>query len=94
MPAMFLAFFMEFFASDWTSGAMFAVNLKLVLNVFFFLQGLSLLWWWLVRRRVGLVWRGLVVAVLALPVFWLWLVFLGMGDMLFDLRRRAGGAKA
>ena len=33
-----------FFASDWTPGAMFAMNLKIVLNVFFFVQGLSLIW--------------------------------------------------
>ena len=93
LPAMFLAFLVGFFASDWTPGAMFAMNLKIVLNVFFFVQGLSLIWWWFVRRRVGVFWRCLALAVFALPVFWLWLVFLGAGDMIFDLRRRGGAAK-
>mgnify|MGYP000854175971 FL=1 len=89
LPAMFLAFFMELFTSDWVPGAMFAMNLKLVLGFFFFLQGLSLLWWWFAWRRVGLFWRCLALAVLALPLLWIWLVVLGVGDMLFDLRRRA-----
>lgn len=88
LPAMFLAFFIGLFALDWTPGTMFALNLKLVLNVFFFLQGLSLLWWWLECRRVGLLWRCLVLVVLTFPILWLWLVFLGVGDMIFDLRRR------
>ena len=78
LPAMFLAFLVGFFASDWTPGAMFAMNLKIVLNVFFFVQGLSLIWWWFVRRRVGVFWRCLALAVFAFPVFWLWLVFLGV----------------
>ena len=90
---MFLAFLMGFFASDWTPGAMFAMNLKIVLNVFFFVQGLSLIWWWFVRRRVGVFWRCLALAVFALPVCWFWFVLLGVGDMIFDLRRRGGGAK-
>ncbi len=93
LPALFLAFLTGVFASDWTPGAMFAMNLKIVLNVFFFVQGLSLIWWWFLRRRVGMFWRCLALAVFVLPVFWLWLVFLGTGDMIFDLRRRVGGAK-
>lgn len=91
LPAMFLAFFMELAITDWTAGAMFAMNLKLVLNVFFFVQGLSLLWWWLLRRRVGLLGRFAVLVLLVVPFVWLWLVFLGMGDMIFDLRRRGRG---
>ena len=93
LPAMLLAFLMGFFASDWTPGAMFAMNLKIVLDVFFFVQGLSLLWWWFARRRVGVFWRCLTLAFFVLPVFWFWLVLLGVGDMIFDLRRRGGGAK-
>ena len=93
LPAMFLAFLMGFFASDWTPGAMFAMNLKIVLNVFFFVQGLSLLWWWFARRRVGVFWRCLALAFFVLPVCWFWFVLLGVGDMIFDLRRRGGGAK-
>ncbi len=93
LPAMLLAFLMGFFASDWTPGAMFAMNLKIVLDVFFFVQGLSLLWWWFARWRVGMFWRCLALAFFVLPVFWFWLVLLGVGDMIFDLRRRGGGAK-
>lgn len=92
LPAMFLAFFLGFFDPDWAPGVLFAMNLKLVLNIFFFFQGFSLLWWWFARRRIGLFWRFLVGTLLLLPVFWLWFVFLGAGDMLFDLRRRVGGA--
>ena len=93
LPAMILAFLMGFFASDWTPGAMFAMNLKIVLDVFFFVQGLSLFWWWFVRRHVGMFWRCLALAVFALPMFWFWIVLLGAGDMIFDLRRRGGGTK-
>ena len=93
LPAMLLAFLMGLFASEWMSGMMFAMNLKMVLNVFFFFQGLSLLWWWLKRRRVGILWRCLILAVLAFPLLWIWVVFVGLGDMIFDLRRRAARAE-
>lgn len=93
LPAMFLAFFMDFFVSEWTAGAMFSMNLKLVLNVFFAFQGFSLLWWWLEQRRVGFLGRCLVFVFLLFPLLWLWFVFLGVGDMIFDLRRRGRRTK-
>ena len=67
---------------------MFAANLHLVLNVLFFVQGLSLAFWWIRRRRLGPFLQFLAVFVMMIPLVWLWLVFLGVSDMVFNFRSR------
>ncbi|MBQ9564171.1 MAG: DUF2232 domain-containing protein [Synergistaceae bacterium] len=98
LPAMVLSFVLGWLIKPerWLHGAMFALNLRLVVNVLFFVQGLSLALWWMERRGWGRVLRWLCVAILLFPLMWTWTILLGVGDMAFDFRARAerktGGA--
>ena len=95
LPAMVLSFFLGYVwkADTWLQGAMFAANLRLVLNVFFFVQGLALALWWLERRQVRPFLRLSLLAVMLLPLMWTWVILIGVSDMAFDLRARAERAK-
>jgi uncharacterized protein YybS (DUF2232 family) len=73
---------------NWPLGAMLEFNLKFLVNVFFFLQGFSLVWWWLSKRKVHLVLRLLAAVSLLFPLLGIWSVALGVGDLCFDFRTR------
>jgi uncharacterized protein YybS (DUF2232 family) len=73
----------------WPLGTMLELNLKFLVNVFFFLQGLSLVWWWLLKRKVHPFLRLLVVGALFFPLLGVWSVALGVGDVCLDLRARS-----
>ena len=92
LPALFFSFVMGLLwdRNEWLGGAMFAANLKLVLNILFFVQGLSLAFWW-ASRRLGPLGRAIMLFVLLVPVMWICLLFLGIADMLLDFRSRAKG---
>ncbi|MDR1733197.1 MAG: YybS family protein [Synergistaceae bacterium] len=80
-------------SEGWSVTTMLEVNLKFLVNVFFFLQGLSLIWWWLLRRKVNFLLRVFIIALLTLPILGLWVIGLGIGDICFDfrtLRERSG----
>lgn len=91
LPALFLSYFLGalWTPEEWLEGAMFAVNLKLVLNILFFVEGLSLAFWWVDRRKFKPAWRFMTIFILMIPVMWLWLIFLGIADIVFDVRARA-----
>jgi uncharacterized protein YybS (DUF2232 family) len=72
----------------WPLGTMLELNLKFLVNVFFFLQGLSLVWWWLLKRKVHLLLRLLAAGALFFPLLGVWSVALGVGDLCLDLRTR------
>jgi uncharacterized protein YybS (DUF2232 family) len=72
----------------WPLGTMLEFNLKFLVNVFFFLQGLSLVWWWLLKRKVHLFLRLLIAGALFFPLLGVWSVALGVGDICLDLRTR------
>jgi uncharacterized protein YybS (DUF2232 family) len=72
----------------WPLGTMLELNLKFLVNVFFFLQGLSLVWWWLLKRKVHLFLRLLAAGALFFPLLGVWSVALGVGDLCLDLRAR------
>ena len=82
------AFLLPFFTGDqgWILWSMLEVNLKFLVLVFFFLQGISLVWWWLSRRAAHFLLRVLVVALLS--VLGPWVAALGVGDLCFDFRAR------
>jgi uncharacterized protein YybS (DUF2232 family) len=65
---------------------MLEINLKFLVSVFFFLEGMSLVWWWLMKRRIHFVLRILMMTLLTLPILGLWMVGLGVADICFDLR--------
>jgi uncharacterized protein YybS (DUF2232 family) len=85
---LFVAFLLPllFTTDTWPLGIMLEINLKFLVGVFFFLQGLSLVWWWLEKRRVHFVLRVLIVSLLTLPILGLWVIALGVGDICFDFR--------
>jgi uncharacterized protein YybS (DUF2232 family) len=72
----------------WPLGEMLEFNLKFLVNVFFFLQGFSLVWWWLLKRKVHLFLRLLAAGALFFPLLGVWSVALGVGDICLDLRSR------
>ena len=72
----------------WPLGGMLEFNLKFLVNVFFFLQGFSLVWWWLLKRKVHLFLRLLAAGALFFPLLGIWSVALGVGDLCLDLRTR------
>lgn len=90
LPAFFLAFVINLLwgLDDWRAGALFAANLELVLNVLFFVEGLSLAFWWIGRRGVGPVLRTLTAVLFLIPLAWPWQVLMGIGDIVFDFRSR------
>ena len=67
---------------------MLEVNLKFLVNVFFFLQGMSFVWWWLLKRKMHFLLRIMILALLSLPVLGMWAIALGVGDMCLDLRAK------
>lgn len=90
LPAMVLSIILGFFldADKWLEAAMFVVNLRLVLNVLFFIQGISLGLWWMKHRNFRPLIRFLLLLLVLFPLTWIWLIVLGMGDMAFDIRAR------
>jgi uncharacterized protein YybS (DUF2232 family) len=86
--AVLCAFVLPVIAENGPLSTMIEVNLKFLVNVFFFLQGISLIWWWLTQRVVHVLLRALIVSLLCLPVLGMWVIALGVGDMCFDLRTK------
>ena len=97
-PRSFLYVFVFAFAvpfivdgNDWRLWVMMEYNLKYILNVFFFLQGLALIWWWLSKhaaRNFPSLLRSALIVVFAMPILNTWVGALGFCDLCFDLRNR------
>jgi uncharacterized protein YybS (DUF2232 family) len=86
--ALLCGFALPVVAEEWPLSVMLGLNLKFLVNLFFFLQGISLIWWWLTERAVHVLLRGLIVALLCLPILGMWVIALGVGDICFDFRTR------
>jgi hypothetical protein len=69
-------------------GTSVEVNLKVVINVIFFIQGLATAWWWMGSRKWRAPVKVLVTVILLFPLFSMLLVAVGVGDVWFDLRER------
>jgi uncharacterized protein YybS (DUF2232 family) len=90
LGAFFFAFVLPLLVDteSWPLGTMLEFNLKFLVNVFFFLQGLSLIEWGLSKRGVRRAARLPVTLLFFLPILGVWAIALGVGDMCLDLRPR------
>lgn len=88
--ALCLAFILPFLTGESESPLWFMLetNLKFLVSVFFFLQGISVAWWWMARRQLKMIFKVILVILLSLPFFAMWVTALGLGDMAFELRTR------
>jgi uncharacterized protein YybS (DUF2232 family) len=85
---MMFAFALPFLVEEGPLLKMLEANLKFLVSVFFFFQGISLIWWWLSQRAVHILLRVLIVVLLFLPILGMWAIMLGIGDICFDFRKK------
>lgn len=90
LPALLLSFCLGiiFNADEWMDAAMFSVNLKLLLNILLFIQGMSVIFWWTNKRGFGRGAKTAVFILMLIPLMWVWVILLGVTDMAFDVRSR------
>ena len=81
-----VSFFID--TETWFDGAVFLMNLEIVLNVFMFVQGLALTFWIMDGFNLRRAAKIFVCFILMIPFFWAWLIVIGMSDMLLNLRER------
>jgi len=88
--AFVLPFLVE--GDDWQVWIMLEYNLKFLINIFFFLQGMALVWWWFskyaARRSFPLPLRIVLIGFLSMPILNTWVVALGFGDICIDFRTK------
>ncbi|MDR1622899.1 MAG: YybS family protein [Synergistaceae bacterium] len=82
------AFALPFLFEKGPLSTMLEINLKFLVSVFFFLQVISLVWWWLSQRAVHFLLRVFIVVLLFLPILGMWAFVLGIGDICLDFRAR------
>ncbi|MBQ7154685.1 MAG: DUF2232 domain-containing protein [Synergistaceae bacterium] len=75
-------------SEDWFDGAVFVMNLQIILNVFMFVEGLAVVFWIMDGFKLRRALKAVVFVVLGFPFFWPWLVVIGMCDMVLNLRER------
>ncbi|MBQ7152020.1 MAG: DUF2232 domain-containing protein [Synergistaceae bacterium] len=75
-------------SESWFAGSMFILNLQLVINIFFFIEGLALTFWIMDGFKLKRGARIFICLILAIPFFWAWLVIIGMCDQALNLRTR------
>ena len=90
LGALIFAFVLPYFTEGETSRLwiMLGVNLKLLVLAFFFLQGMSLVWWSLSKLAINFLLRALIVMLLLLPGLNMGVIALGVGDAWLDFRRK------
>ncbi len=72
----------------WFSGAVFLMNLQIVINVFMFVQGLAVAFWIMDGFKLRRGTKIFICVILSIPFFWAWLIIMGMSDMALNLRER------
>jgi len=73
----------------WNIWLKIGTNIRLLVNMVFLLQGLSLAWWFLSLKKVhSLIKASVTVLILFIPFMSQVALLLGIIDMWFDLRRR------
>ncbi len=90
LPVLIFTFVTGFFvdSESWFEGAMFLVNLRLILNAMFIVQGMAFAFWWMDYKNFGRAARIILTVFLLFPLIWLWLILLGVSDMAFNFRGR------
>jgi uncharacterized protein YybS (DUF2232 family) len=88
--AFLLPFLVE--GNDWSLWTMMEYNLKFIVNILFFLQGLALVWWGLSKYAANhffpLPLRIVLIGFLSMPVMNTWIAALGFGDLCIDFRTK------
>ena len=85
-----ISLIMSYFVNTdtWFDGAIYLMNLQIVINVFLFIQGLAAAFWIMdgfkLKRRTKI----FIFLILMIPFFWAWLIVIGMSDMILNLRER------
>lgn len=72
----------------WFSGAMYVLNLQIVVNIFMFIEGLSLAFWLMAGFKLRRNTKFFICMILFVPFFWPWLIVIGMCDMALNMRER------
>ncbi|MBQ6919209.1 MAG: DUF2232 domain-containing protein [Synergistaceae bacterium] len=72
----------------WFTGAVFVMNLQIVINAVMFVQGLSLALWIIDGFKLKRGVKILICLILSVPFFWPWLIVIGMCEMAINVRDR------
>ena len=85
-----ISFFASYFIKTdvWLDGAVYLMNLQIVINVFMFVQGLSMAFWIMDGFKLKRAAKIFICLILMIPFFWAWLIVIGMSDMVLNLRER------
>ena len=85
-----LSFIVSYFvkSDEWFDGAVFILNIEIAVNVFAFVQGLSVSFWIMDGFKLKRVFKIFIFFILMIPFFWAWLIVIGMSDMILNLRER------
>ena len=81
-----VSFFVD--SETWLDGAVYLMNLEIVINVFMFIQGLAVIFWIMDGFKLKRIAKIFAVLILFIPFFWAWIIVIGMSDMLLNLRER------
>ena len=73
---------------EWFQGAVFVMNLQIIVNVFMFIEGLAVIFWIMDGFRMRRGGKIAVCVILGFPFFWPWLIVIGMCDIVLNLRER------
>ena len=90
MPALVFSLILGYFidTDTWFNGSVFVINLQIILNVFMFVQGLSLAFWLMAGFRLRRFAKIIIFVIIMFPFFWPWLIIMGMCDMVLNMRER------
>ena len=75
-------------SETWFDGAVFLMNLEIIINVFMFIQGLAMTFWIMDGFKLRRAAKIFICLILLIPFFWAWLVVIGMSDIMLNLRER------
>ena len=73
---------------EWFDVSVFIMNLQIILNVFMFVGGLSIVFWIMDGFKLKKGVKAVLCVVLMFPFFWPWLIVIGMCDIVMNLRER------
>ena len=72
----------------WFWGAIFIMNLQIVISALMFVQGLSMALWIMDGFKLKRATKILIFIILSFPFFWPWLIVIGMCELALNLRDR------
>ena len=81
-----ISFFID--SENWLDGAVFLMNLEIIINVFMFIQGLAMTFWIMDGFKLRRIAKIFLFFIIMIPFFWAWLIVIGMSDMILNLRER------